>query len=102
MTNPNPYPFGEPSPKSEGLETLIGALMGKDRRATIATGGCMTCDRGPACAVCREYREHPAHTDAPISHAFSPYFRDELSAKEYTIGGMCQSCQDSVFGTEEL
>lgn len=25
-------------------------------------------------------------------------FRDELSAKEYTISGLCQACQDSVFG----
>jgi hypothetical protein len=25
-------------------------------------------------------------------------FRDELSVKEYTISGMCQECQDSIFG----
>lgn len=25
-------------------------------------------------------------------------FRDELSKKEYKISGMCQVCQDSVFG----
>ena len=25
-------------------------------------------------------------------------FRDELSEKEYRISGMCQECQDSVFG----
>jgi len=25
-------------------------------------------------------------------------FKDELSRKEYTISGMCQKCQDSVFG----
>jgi uncharacterized CHY-type Zn-finger protein len=25
-------------------------------------------------------------------------FRDVLSVKEYSISGMCQSCQDSVFG----
>lgn len=28
-------------------------------------------------------------------------FRDELSRKEYGISGMCQACQDSVFGEEE-
>lgn len=27
-------------------------------------------------------------------------FRNELSVKEYQISGMCQSCQDSVFGTD--
>lgn len=25
-------------------------------------------------------------------------FRDVLSLKEYSISGMCQDCQDSVFG----
>ena len=25
-------------------------------------------------------------------------FRDELSAKEYKISGMCQNCQDEFFG----
>ena len=25
-------------------------------------------------------------------------FKDELSYKEYLIAGMCQSCQDKVFG----
>lgn len=25
-------------------------------------------------------------------------FRDELSEKEYTISGLCQECQDKVFG----
>tara|TARA_R100001082_G_C4350300_1_gene154232 strand:+ start:626 stop:844 length:219 start_codon:yes stop_codon:yes gene_type:complete len=28
-------------------------------------------------------------------------FRDSLSKKEYSISGMCQSCQDSVFGEPE-
>ena len=26
-------------------------------------------------------------------------FRDDLSCKEYRIGGMCQTCQDKVFRT---
>ena len=25
-------------------------------------------------------------------------FRDELSAREYKISGLCQNCQDEVFG----
>ena len=28
-------------------------------------------------------------------------FRSELSAKEYTISGLCQVCQDGVFGGAE-
>ena len=27
-------------------------------------------------------------------------FRDDLSRKEYGISGMCQACQDRVYGTE--
>ena len=27
-------------------------------------------------------------------------FRDELSEREYNISGMCQSCQDDVFGAK--
>lgn len=27
-------------------------------------------------------------------------FRNEISKKEYTISGMCQKCQDSVFGED--
>lgn len=28
-------------------------------------------------------------------------FRDELSAREYRISGLCQACQDRVFGHNE-
>ena len=28
-------------------------------------------------------------------------FRDELSRKEHGISGVCQSCQDDIFGTDE-
>jgi hypothetical protein len=28
-----------------------------------------------------------------------PGFRNELSRREYTISGLCQACQDSVFGS---
>ena len=27
-------------------------------------------------------------------------FRNEISKKEFSISGMCQKCQDSVFGTD--
>ena len=29
-------------------------------------------------------------------------FRDEVSAKEADISGLCQQCQDEVFGSEEV
>jgi len=28
-------------------------------------------------------------------------FRDDLSMREFTISGMCQACQDSVFDCDE-
>lgn len=28
-------------------------------------------------------------------------FRDQLSAKEFTISGFCQTCQDDTFGGED-
>ena len=28
-------------------------------------------------------------------------FKDDLSAKEYTISGLCQQCQDDIFEEEE-
>ena len=49
-------------------------------------------------------------TDAQISNAWTECvfcgaeileFRDKLSAKEYTISGLCQKCQDDTFGEEE-
>ena len=42
---------------------------------------CMTCGKPPS--------------DSPRGPAF--LFRDHLSAKEYKISGMCQTCQDGVF-----
>jgi len=29
------------------------------------------------------------------------WFKDDLSAKEYTISGLCQQCQDDIFEEEE-
>lgn len=28
-------------------------------------------------------------------------FRDELSAREYRISGLCQACQDATFGVDD-
>ncbi len=27
------------------------------------------------------------------------HFKDDISAKEYRISGLCQNCQDSIFGS---
>ncbi len=43
------------------------------------------CEAAEICPTCRK----------PIGE-----FRNDLSRKEYEISGMCQSCQDSVFGKD--
>lgn len=58
------------------------------------------------CPTCGKLPTHPTAEQYPWPGAQIPaegffMFRDELSAKEYYISGMCQSCQDSVFGIED-
>ena len=64
----------KPSHKSEAIEDALKAITGNDRRESINSKVCNWCD-------------------APVGE-----FKDALSAKEYGISGMCQGCQDSVFG----
>ena len=60
--------------KDPAITDLLSALSGKDYYETQTTGNCMTC-------------EHP-----------NMEFSDDLSRKEYAISGMCQECQDGIFG----
>ncbi len=46
------------------------------------------------CAICGKPPTHTPRNDLPVAFLFST----ELSAREYRISGMCQACQDSVFG----
>lgn len=62
------------STKSPEVESLIKSVFGIDRVKDIAENTCTMC-RAPAVE-----------------------FRDALSAKEYTISGMCQKCQDRFWG----
>ena len=52
-------------------------LFGRSRMLAIAGKGCVKCGESAA------------------------DFRDELSRKEYGISGLCQSCQDGIFGVSE-
>jgi hypothetical protein len=47
------------------------------------------------CATCGKPPSLSGRNDMP-KEVF--IFRDELSAREYRISGMCQACQDGVFG----
>jgi hypothetical protein len=67
-----------PSPKSPAMETLLEMMAG--RSTAIENARCI-----PAPIGCGE----------PVSE-----FRDTISAKEYTISGLCQACQDKIFNDE--
>ena len=58
------------------LDSISMAMFGQKRSTAIAD---------KRCAVCGQLIYN---------------FRNELSRKEYGISGMCQSCQDSVFGVD--
>ena len=64
----------QPSPKAPVIDLMLSELTGKSREIQIASDLCMTCN---------------GNADT---------FKDELSIKEYSISGMCQQCQDSIFG----
>ena len=63
-----------PTTKSSEMNALLNAMTGVDRVSTIEADVCVMCKK-PAVE-----------------------FKDELSKAEYAISGMCQACQDSVFG----
>lgn len=67
-----------PTQKHPQINAAISSVLGKSRVDTIRANKCMTCDKDVT------------------------GFRDPKSAREYTISGMCQECQDSVFGKEEV
>jgi len=72
--------MANPTDKSAEIEEFLNHLIkqmgyGQTRRDAIMSNMCVTCGR-------------------PV-----PGFRDELSLKEYSISGMCQACQDGVFGS---
>ena len=65
-----------PTPKHPAIDRLITELTGIDRVSAIMDHACPTCG-------------DPVDIEK---------FKDELSKNEYRISGMCQKCQDSVFG----
>jgi len=67
-----------PSNKHPVLEAELTKMFGHDRRAAIEQNVCV-----PPPIGCGK----PALV-----------FRDDLSRHEFTISGLCQDCQDSVFG----
>ena len=68
----------KPTTKSEPIEKALTALTGQDRREVIKTDKCMAAPFG-------------CGGDATE-------FKDAISVREYRISGLCQKCQDAVFG----
>jgi len=56
------------------LDSLSKISFGRTRTTSVVNNICVTCGKNAS------------------------EFKDALSRKEYSISGMCQSCQDSVFG----
>ena len=70
-----------PSTKSFEIEADLANMFGFVRGIHIAVDECV-----PA----------PFGCSGPAVE-----FKDELSRKEYSISGLCQSCQNKVFGGDE-
>lgn len=71
--------MAEPSKKAPGIEAFLNSMTNR----TEAINGNMCLNPPIGCGK-------PAPPES---------FRDALSAKEFTISGLCQECQDLVFGT---
>jgi len=65
------------TPLDQTKEDMALRLFGRSRTVAMSNGQCVKCGE------------------------FNLEFNDELSRKEYGISGLCQCCQDSIFGTEE-
>ena len=70
----------KPSTKSEEMEQAITGIFGHDRRQLIKENLCVP---------------PPIGCGKPIAE-----FRNAISAKEYSISGLCQRCQDDFFGVD--
>lgn len=68
--------MAEPSSKSPQLDQLLDNMIG--RTGAIKQNVCV---------------DKPFGCGGPASD-----FRDPLSRKEYSISGLCQLCQDELFG----
>lgn len=68
----------EPSNKSPKIEKFLNDVIGASRRDHIKANCCIP---------------PPLGCGKPATH-----FKDELSRKEFSISGLCQDCQDAIYG----
>jgi len=68
----------QPSDKSQQVDAFVNGVFGVVRKSSVRANICVS---------------------APIGCGLpATKFKDAISAKEYTISGLCQTCQDRVFG----
>ena len=79
VTHKEEVAVAEPSAKHSNIVDLLEHLAG--RTTSITSDVCL---------------KSPFGCGGPATE-----FRDNLSRKEYTISGLCQTWQDSVFGEDE-
>jgi len=70
----DPEPINEPTSKAPAIDLFISQVTGKSREQQIAAGLCMKCPG-----------------EAKV-------FKTDRDRSEYRISGLCQECQDKVFG----
>jgi len=70
-----------PSPKLPELEAFLEGIFGTAREASIMADRCVN---------------PPVGCAGPATE-----FRDEISKREFRISGLCQKCQDSIFGVND-
>ena len=81
MLKETPQKIMKPSDKTPEMEDALSELFGIDRRDSIRANRCIP----PPIGCGKEVNPDE--------------FRDEISRKEFCISGLCQECQDKVFGT---
>lgn len=59
---------------TESLDRITHTIFGKTRSKALGNKTCVVCGSS------------------------AEKFKDEISRKEFSISGMCQDCQDKVFG----
>ena len=64
--------MAKPSDKSPGMEQFLEGMFG--RTTAIEADKCVRCKKD------------------------AKEFKDALSKKEYSISGLCQKCQDGIYG----
>ena len=69
-----------PTEKTNQIDDMFKNLYGIDRKASITNCKCVSCG---------------------AENLTEESFSDEVSLREFHISGLCQVCQDSVFGTGE-